>query len=593
MSVSAAPFRASRSAAQRNSRPLAAAAWLLALVALGAIWLTALDYRPLLSPDEGRYAEIAREMAASGDYVTPFLNGLRYFEKPPLQYWLTALGFEAFGVHDWVARLIPVLYGLLTCLLGWWTIGSIELGSGDRDGRRLAGQFALLMTAAFPWVVLNGHFVSLDMGLTFWLTLTLAGLVRLMAAREDVLSGSRARRRLPTGPALLVWLGLAGGFLSKGLVAWVIPGGVWWLMILAWRRPDWIRLFFWWPGWLIVIAACGPWLLLVESRNAGFLWFFFIHEHFLRYTTELHHRVEPWWYFLPIVLIGLGPWLWHLLVALGAGLGRHRRGAPVDGLLLCWAVVVLLFFSASGSKLPSYVLPMFPALAWWLARRWVDLPASAARAAHLLAALTGVAGLVAAPLLSGRVGASDDAPFLTAFQPWMIAAFAAITLGAALAVRWSRSRPAAAVMGLALGVALGCQVLQWGHSVWGERVSARDLSRRLLAAEGEQRVATLPFYSVGLYDQSLPFYLRRTLTLVDYRDEMGPGLDRDPSRNGPTTAALTQGWRDGPPAYAVLGLDALTEWRATGAPACIVARNEREAIITNRPGAACLAAVPG
>src|SRR5262245_2394708 len=138
--------------------------WLLRgglLLAALLIWFSNLDYRKLIKPDEGRYAEIAREMAVTGDWVTPRLNGIKYFEKPPLQYWATATAYTLFGPHEWTARLWSALTGLFGIALSWWA------------GRRLfgaaAGAYAAIVLASSLMYVVLGHLNTLDMGLTLFL----------------------------------------------------------------------------------------------------------------------------------------------------------------------------------------------------------------------------------------------------------------------------------------------------------------------------------------------------------------------------------------------------------------------------------------
>jgi 4-amino-4-deoxy-L-arabinose transferase-like glycosyltransferase len=540
---------------------------------IGVIWFIGLGWRPLLSPDEGRYAEIAREMAASGDFVTPRLNGLKYFEKPPLQYWLTALGLQAFGLHDAVVRLVPALYGLGTCVLA-------GLMLWRRDGRA-AGQRATLIAAGCTWIVANGHFVSLDMGLTFWTTMTLMGLYHAVA-------DGHSRRA-----SLLVWIGMAGGFLSKGLVAGVLPVATVLLTALVCRQPRLLTAVRWWPGLPLFVLIVLPWLALVQLRNPGFFEFFFIHEHFQRFTSDVHRRVEPAWFFVPVFLLGGLPWLGHWVAAATRTAAAPpddtaRAQSTADRLLLIWAAFTFGFFSLSGSKLPSYILPMFPALAVWLARRPPQRRGLRAAAAPVL--LLAIAVAASAEYLMRASVDADTVTLAAGYLPWIRGACAALACGA-IASWWLASRSADCIGGgnaggaatpslaaLAVGAVLATQCLQWGHATLGERHSARGLTARLLAAEGPID-AQVPFFAVATWDQSLPFYLRRTLTLVDWRDEMDMGLRDEPHRNGPHEAALLARWPSLPRAYALLDGDGLSRWRAAGVPMRVVAANSRRTVV--------------
>ena len=180
---------------------------LVLAVALLILWFGTLGYRKLIKSDEGRYAEIAREMAVSGDWVTPRLNGIKYFEKPPLQYWATAAAYTLFGQHEWTARLWDALTGLIGILLSWWT------------GRRLfgpaAGAYAaIVLASSFMYVVL-GHLNTLDMGLNLFL---FAALNAFLLAQRDQATPRETALWMYTA-----WAAAAGAVLSKGMVGNLIP----------------------------------------------------------------------------------------------------------------------------------------------------------------------------------------------------------------------------------------------------------------------------------------------------------------------------------------------------------------------------------
>ena len=308
-------------------------AWLGCWLAVfAAIWLAALAGRSLIGPDEGRYATLSLGMLHSGDWITPRLNGLLYFEKPPLQYWGGALSLWLFGVNEFAARLWPGLAGLATVFLVGFT------------ARRLwgvrTGWHALMVCGSTTWIVANSHFLTLDAGLAAALTLTLCGV--LIAQHPDSSQRSQARWMLAA------WAGVGLAVLSKGLIGVVIPGAVlvlhslWRLDFSVWRRMHWLA------GGALLLCITLPWFALVSARNPDFAWFFFIHEHFQRYLTTVHRRTGAWWYFVPILLVGMLPWTSALPWLL-----RARRSDFATSLLLVWSVFVFVFFSASGSKLPS------------------------------------------------------------------------------------------------------------------------------------------------------------------------------------------------------------------------------------------------
>jgi 4-amino-4-deoxy-L-arabinose transferase-like glycosyltransferase len=319
--------------------------WVL-WIALAAVWFGTLDQRALVRPDEGRYAEIPREMAASGDWVTPRLNEFKYFEKPALQYWATAAGYKVFGQSEWTARLWPALTGFLSVLLAWWT--------GRRLWGPVAGHLAAAILASSLLFVVLGHLITLDMGLSFFLQVAWTA---FLFAQNDERSSSRRWM-------LLAWGALALAVLSKGLVALVLVGAAlvgYTLLnrdLSPWRRLAPLR------GLALFLLVAAPWFVAVSLANPEFPQFFFIHEHFERFLSTVHRRNEPGWYFLAVYALGALPWsllLVHtLLKSWSQGVGGRFSA---DRFLLVWIIATFAFFSVSGSKMAPYILPIFPALA--------------------------------------------------------------------------------------------------------------------------------------------------------------------------------------------------------------------------------------
>ena len=523
-------------------------------------WFGTLDYRKLVKADEGRYAEIAREMAASGDWLTPRLNGLKYFEKPPLQYWATAAAFTAFGEREWTARLWPAATGFLCVLLLFHT------------GRRLFGSRAGLLAAAvaassFLFLTM-GHFNALDMGLAFFLQLSVSGFLLAQKARTP----AAARNCM-----LLAWAGLALAVLSKGIVAPLLTGAA--LLaysLLARDASPWRRLH---PGsglpLFLLIAA--PWFIAVSLANPEFPDFFFIHEHVERFLTRVHGRYQPWWYFLPVLAAGALPWT---LIMVQAAAGAWRRTTieafQPKRFLLVWATLVFAFFSASGSKLPSYILPMLPALAL-LAGELLARMGRRALSLHLAAIL--LLAAVALGLLARATGLAATDPAaepLSRYALWLslaIGGWFAGTLAALWLVRHERLLPAMLTLAAAAHLAgLGALL---GHEQLGRSNSAHYIAGQVapLLKEG------VPFYSVRMYEQTLPFYLRRTVTLVDYRDEMGFGLDQEPEKGLATIEAFRQRWQADDDAFAVMHRNTYEQFARDGLSMRVVAEDARQLIV--------------
>ncbi|HEY7240033.1 MAG TPA: glycosyltransferase family 39 protein, partial [Burkholderiales bacterium] len=260
-----------------------------AIVVLAILWFGGLEYRGLFQPDEGRYAEISREMLASGDWITPRLNGLKYFEKPPLQYWATAVSFALFGQDEWTARLWTAVTGFLGLLF--------TVFAGNRAGPAGAGSIAGLVLASSGAYFLSSQYVTLDMGLTFFMS---AALLSFLVAHE----GGQVKR----GWMLLAWSAMACAVLAKGLVGIVLPGMA--LAIYVAIERDWrlLRELEWGRGLALFTALAAPWFILVQLRNPEFFDFFVLHEHFARYALPGHHRPGPWWYFAAVLLVGMMPW---------------------------------------------------------------------------------------------------------------------------------------------------------------------------------------------------------------------------------------------------------------------------------------------
>jgi len=544
---------------------------------MAVVWFGALDMRRLQHPDEGRYAEIAREMAVSGDWVTPRLNDLKYFEKPPLQYWMGAATFDALGVDEWTARLPAALAGFLAVVAVGFTSGRLA----GRD----AGIFAALVLASSVWHSGLAHLLTLDAVLSFWLALALCA---FLLAQHPGAAGSARRNWM-----LVAYAAAAGATLTKGLVALVIPGAALVLYTMLTRDTGpWRRLHAL-PGLAVYLALTAPWFVLVERANPGFAQFFFVHEHFQRFLTESHKRTGEWYYFVPWFVLGIMPWL----LVWAWTLPRSWRAAPVatngfswERFCVVWAAFVFVFFSVSGSKLPSYILPMFPALALILgfeltrlsarALAWIALPLAVGAPALLVAYVLGYDRLVAAI-------ANDLTPasIYAAFGPWLAAATAMFGAGgmAAFAL-FRRGTPAAKAGGIAalsLAMLVGLQLALVGHDAFAVVRSAYGILQDAQRANGQPFDPAFPVYQVQSYDQTLPFYLRRPTTLVEYRDEMGPGLDAEPAK-GLHEAAWIAAWAAAPQAYALMQAGTAADLARKNVPMRVLARDARRVFVARR-----------
>jgi 4-amino-4-deoxy-L-arabinose transferase-like glycosyltransferase len=351
-----------RDPGQSNGPCLRDAAVLALLI--GLFFTIFLGSRPLSVPDEGRYVEIPREMTVTGDWLTPRLNGVKYFEKPPLFYWFEAALIRLFGLSEWSVRIGPALFALFGCLAVYYAAARLH-------GRRAGVLSAIVLGTSVLYFALS-RLISLDMPVSVLLTAALLSF--LLGTREPQ---GTARRFFFWG--FYAFAALAT--LTKGLIGIVIPGmvlGAWMLVMNEWRVLRTMHLS---SGMMIFLLIAAPWHILADKANPEFFNFYFIHEHFQRYLTKVHHRFKPFWFFIPIIIGGFLPWSAFLVQAVRhalPGSWADRKQSKEAIYLMLWAGLVFLFFSASSSKLIPYVLPVLPPLAIlvgkYLADMWKDDP---------------------------------------------------------------------------------------------------------------------------------------------------------------------------------------------------------------------------
>jgi 4-amino-4-deoxy-L-arabinose transferase-like glycosyltransferase len=328
---------------------------LVLMVVCAVPFLLFLGNLPLMDPDEGRYAEIPREMLERGDFITPTLNYVKYFEKPPLLYWLNAASMKLFGMNEFAARLPSALSGMATVLATY----IIALRLFDRRTALFAALF-LATTAGF---VLQSRIILTDMLLTFCLTSALGAFI-IAARREEWRRGGGT-------DWYVFYLFCALAVLTKGLIGIVFPAGIIFFYILITREWRILRRMRLATGILLFMAVAAPWFILVSRQNPEFAHFFFIREHFERFTSTVHGRYQPFWFFIPVLAGTMLPWSFFIPGSLGrAWRDRHHESGRAPLFLLIWTVLIFLFFSKSGSKLVPYMLPIFPPLAILIANRF-------------------------------------------------------------------------------------------------------------------------------------------------------------------------------------------------------------------------------
>jgi len=507
--------------------------WLI--IAVAVIWFSNLEYRSLINPDEGRYAEIPREMVASGDWTTPRLNDLKYFEKPPLQYWATSVAYKVFGEHQWTSRLWAGLTGFAGIFLVWF--------AGMKLFGREAGGYAALLLGSSLLYALIGHINTLDMGVTLFITL---GIVSLLIAQTRV-DKSEQRNWM-----LIAWAGMALAVLSKGLMGIVLPGAALFIYCVVERDFSVLKRMHWLSGLAVFSLITMPWFVLVMKANPEFFDKFFIYEHYTRFTTKDLGRYQPWYYFIPILLAGALPWTVLMFDSLFRSLrcGKHpEKLFNAERFLLIWVVFVYLFFTVSGSKLPSYLLPMFPALALLMGVRLVHIRE---RTLFWQIAPMLLVGLVwmAFALNAGKFAdTAQQAELYPRFGAWLaVAAFSMVSGALGAMILLSRRKKALAVVVLAISGLLTAQIGLTGHNEAARDRSAKHVAE---AIRGEVK-ADVPFYSVLGYDWTLAFYLKQHFILVQYQDEMSFGIQQEPERWIPTIEEFAEVWEMQAEAQAVM-----------------------------------------
>ncbi len=464
-------------------------------------------------PDEARYCEIPREMVASGHYLTPRLDGVLYFEKPPLFYWLQTVSIHLFGLNQWSMRLWTAFFAVSGC------VAVYALGR-HLYGRRAGLLSALVLGTSLLYFAL-GHIITLDMTVSVLLSLSLFAFVWAEGRPMGL------ERRFGMGLAF-VFAALAT--LTKGLIGIVFPMmaiGLWIMFYWDWQQ---LRRMYLGQNTVLYLLIAAPWHIMMQLHHPTFLHYYFIRQHFERYLTHVAHRYQPFWYFVPILLAGLLPWSVFFAQAARFSL-RFRfaeRGAHRSTMLLViWVASIFVFFSVSDSKLIPYILPVFPAAAIligrYLADRWT---APLSRADRIAFYAVGVIGVLLGLAVAIVVPATRPS-----LQPHTMPIVMAC-VGAALAL----AGVAAAATGLRKGMAPGVIVLACGFTVflWGVNAGAHYLDTRSIKPLALTLAPRLTPASIvacyGGYNQDLPVYLRRRVEIVDFKGELGYGttLEKTP-----------------------------------------------------------------
>jgi dolichol-phosphate mannosyltransferase len=476
--------------------------WPVLLVAIaGSLLFCNLSY-PLLEPDEGRYAEVTREMLTSGDWIVPTLNGQPFYDKPPLFYWLGAASFRLFGTTEWAARFVPALAAFFT-VCAVFALGRRSVGARPS----FLAALGLALTVGFIQI---GRIVILDSLLTLFVTLS------LLTALEVI---RRQTNHWPWWVASSICCAL--GVLTKGPIALVlvIPP----VVAYSWLNRDTARLTLahWGVFAGLVLGLSAPWYVAIIARDPKFAYYFFVDQHLVRFWMKEYHA-EPMWYYVPVLLVGCLPWSFlffpfiRFLFSRSADIRRLRQ--PELGYFLLWAGWVVLFFSLSSGKLPPYMLPAMPAIALMIGC-YLDCALFQRSAASLFPRVRRlVPRLVVVALLVTWLVTS-----VVAWQMHLISAWEAclqvvlcIGLMIGLALWGKRLEPRAAwAFCAALG---GVLIFETAHDLvpaWSSRRS--PLTRYPDIAESV-RESQVPVVCYGAEWGSIPFYLGNVDHIINWPD---------------------------------------------------------------------------
>ena len=321
-----------------------------ALLSLLAVWLlVTLGVRPLLLPDEGRYANVAREML-HGDLLVPTLNGLPFFHKPPLLYWLDIVAMRLADITPFAGRFAS--------MVGAWLMGAGLYFAVRRWHGVRSATIALLLTATCPFFFLAGQYANHDMLVG---GLICSAILAFARAVDEPQRAGWAGATVSLRWLVVGWIACALAMLAKGLIGFVLPAlviGPWLLARGRWRQL--LKLLH--PLGLLGFAlVAAPWFVAMQLQYPGFNDYFFMEQHFRRYALKSFNNVHPFWFFIVALPALTLPWAAWLPAALRRA---WKERGPLFGLYAWWVIAVVGFFSLPSSKLVGYVLP---ALAPWCA----------------------------------------------------------------------------------------------------------------------------------------------------------------------------------------------------------------------------------
>ena len=348
---------------------------------LCSVWLCiSAGIRPLTLPDEGRYIGIAWEMLNSDNWLVPTLDGLPFFHKPPLFYWLTALGLKLFGVNEWAGRLASILAALMASAALYVFI--------RRHVSNQVANLALAILITQPFFFVGAQFANLDMLVAGMISLTILFGASAVLALE---------RGLPYKAALTTaYVFAVLGVLAKGLIGFVLPGAILFAWLVIGRRFRLIPSLL--PIHLVLLffALVAPWFWWMEKSYPGFWNYFFVYHHFQRFAETGFNNQQAFWFYLPVLILFTLPWSPWIFRVFNRNFLQDKERFAIRSLMIVWLMGILVFFSLPSSKLVGYILPALPPFAFLIADvMLVWLSAAEKRNSSTASAWLGVSLIVA------------------------------------------------------------------------------------------------------------------------------------------------------------------------------------------------------
>lgn len=451
----------------------------------------------LFTPDEGRYSEVAREMVATGDYITPRLNGVAFLDKPVLYYWLQASAIVMFGLKEWALRFWPALMGVFGCLIAY--------AAGRVMFSRRAGVISALVLATSPLYFGAAHYANLDLEVAVLISTSL--LFFIMSAQTP--------SSLHKGFLISAYVFASLAALTKGLIGIAFPVmiiGTWIVLLNRWSLIPRMRIL---TGFVLFMLITVPWYVLVQKANPQFFEFFFIKQQVARFlTTEHFNNRTTWWFYIPIVIAGLFPWCVFIAQAIFQAAKKcwQQKQASANQLfLLIWFFLIFTFFSFPKSKTVGYILPVFPPAALLIGYYLDTIWENAKRSQILTAAISFIIiciGVTAFSLYAPFITILEVEPLLIPYlkiNAFIFALAGSITL---LQVLLKKSLRAILLTIFATSIAFSLLMLASCDALNQKTIKPITTQLKPFLTDNDEVVAYYKYY------QDLPIYLERRITIV-------------------------------------------------------------------------------